>query len=413
MENLKREDIDGKPSVLAIITSPLTMRYGSVLVARHSLERLAGLFEIDLVCPNGKLECGEALTSLRSMTQVPIRKAGRLRYCWLVFLRIVGIDFPLTGQANAPMMRRAVRKKLALWNYSAILLFDVASSQYVPTAYWKKSIVHLEDPPSIRLQRLAQLPNISVRQKLTAVYLSIRMRAFENKLLPHVNRSLLLSHADMDDLQKQFPNAVFACVPYAVEVAPDNEVLSSEQRIFPMVYSGNMFHPANVDGALFLINDIFPLIQRKHPEVRLWIVGASPDARIRQAAAKYGEAIVVTGEVESVAYYVQRACVSICPVRLKIGVQTKVLEALMHGTPVVTTSMGNSGVGGMSGQHLWVEDEPMAFAKRVCDLLDGKDWSEMSVAGKKFVEDGFTWEKSVSELAKQVRQVAEECVRPL
>jgi glycosyltransferase involved in cell wall biosynthesis len=88
-------------------------------------------------------------------------------------------------------------------------------------------------------------------------------------------------------------------------------------------------------------------------------------------AGSLGEHVVITGKVDDVSEYLRQAVVSICPVRLKVGVQTKILEALTFGTPVVTTSAGNSGIAGRSGEEMWVEDDPRNFAFRVVSLLRG------------------------------------------
>jgi glycosyltransferase involved in cell wall biosynthesis len=103
--------------------------------------------------------------------------------------------------------------------------------------------------------------------------------------------------------------------------------------------------------------------------------------------------------------YLRRAKVSICPVRLKIGVQTKILEALSWGTPVVTTSAGNSGIGGCSGSELWVEDEPNIFASRVVSLLRGEGWNQLSEKGRKLAENGFSWERSAMAIEQHIRRI--------
>ena len=97
--------------------------------------------------------------------------------------------------------------------------------------------------------------------------------------------------------------------------------------------------------------------------------------------------------------------VSACPVRLRIGTQTKILEALACGTPVVTSSAGNHGIGGASGEHLYVADDPEEFAKKISTLLRGERWSELSENGRRFVEDNFTWEKSALKLEQVLEQL--------
>jgi glycosyltransferase involved in cell wall biosynthesis len=105
--------------------------------------------------------------------------------------------------------------------------------------------------------------------------------------------------------------------------------------------------------------------------------------------------------------------VSACPVRLRIGTQTKILEALACGTPVVTTSAGNHGIGGVSGEHLYVADDPAEFADKIVGLLRGNCWSELSQNGRRFVEDNFTWEKSALKLELVLKQLLTSTTRDL
>ena len=100
--------------------------------------------------------------------------------------------------------------------------------------------------------------------------------------------------------------------------------------------------------------------------------------------------------------------VSVCPIRLRIGTQTKVLEALACGTPVVTTSEGNSGVQARPGEHLLVGDTAQDFAAATIGLLRGERWHELSENGRRFVIDNFSWEAGVGCLEAILREVARE-----
>lgn len=166
-----------------------------------------------------------------------------------------------------------------------------------------------------------------------------------------------------------------------------------------------MFHPPNIDGALFLLEEIFPRILERTRCIKLWIVGANPNAEILEAARKFGDRVEITGSVDSVAAYVAKAVVSVCPVRLKIGVQTKILEALAAGTPVVTTGAGNSGVQGRAGRDLQVADDPDDFARMVCDFVVGKQWEEFSLEGRNFVAENFSWRQSAQDLTGHLAEL--------
>jgi glycosyltransferase involved in cell wall biosynthesis len=163
-----------------------------------------------------------------------------------------------------------------------------------------------------------------------------------------------------------------------------------------IVISGNMGYEPNIDAVKYFCREIFPLILAKEPCAHLWLVGALPTSAIKKLGN--GSSVTVTGYVEDVRYYLNRAMVSICPVRPNVGTQTKVLEALATGTPVVTTSAGNQGVGGESGIHLYVADTPIEICERVVDLLRGSKWKDFSENGRKFVEENFQWSISVKKL---------------
>jgi len=169
-----------------------------------------------------------------------------------------------------------------------------------------------------------------------------------------------------------------------------------------IVFSGNMFHPPNVDGILFFLRYVFPAVVKQHSSAKLWIVGADPDVRIRKATTNFGNQVMITGKVDDLSPYLRQAKVSVCPIQLKIGVQTKILEALSWATPVVTTSAGNSGIGGRSGSDLWVEDDPGEFARRVVSLLNGENWARLSENGRRLVSERFSWKRSVEQLERHI-----------
>src|SRR6185436_19377856 len=121
------------------------------------------------------------------------------------------------------------------------------------------------------------------------------------------------------------------------------------------------------------------------------------DPRLIAAAARLGGSVTVTGMVPDVAEEVRRARVSVCPVRVAVGVQTKVVEALSLGTPVVSTRAGNRGVAAVDGEAIRVEDDPARFAAAVAALLRGEGWERLSREGRRFAAGRFTPERSAAD----------------
>jgi glycosyltransferase involved in cell wall biosynthesis len=370
------------------------------------MKHLSKSHSLRLVClkpEKGFLHSPEFIDQLEFVCH---RKVSR-SVMWLRYLRHMLAGVPSIVSANTSLaMRRKVKALIEGGNIDATLLFEMSAIQYCPPSCYRKLIVNIEDPESIKLGRMTRLSVWSLWQTAKLFVLAGLAAHYEKTMLPRIAKVLLLSEADKQDMCEKVGYENLACVTYGVDQRGQQEPVGYEQREKAVVFSGNMYHPPNVDGALFLLTDIFPLILRAYPSAILWIVGADPDDRIVQAARKLRERVVITGRVEDVALYIRRATVSVCPVRLKIGVQTKVLEALSWGTPVVTTSAGNSGVGGVPGRHLWVEDEPGQFASKVVALLKGCEWSELSQEGRRFVAERFTWERSVRQLERHLESLS-------
>jgi glycosyltransferase involved in cell wall biosynthesis len=392
--------------LLAVMTHyPFPPLVGSTIVAYNSMKHLSKHHSIDLICllpMRDRVNPAEFVERLELVTQ---KKVSRLAM-WMRYLLYMLAGTPSSVSAYASnAMKDKVSKIIECGKFDAILLFEMSAIQYCPPSCYSKLIVNIEDPQSIRLYRVAKLPIWSLWQR-TKQFVLIRLTAcYENRVLPKMAKVLLLSKADIHDMREQKGYGNLEFVSYGVYQMDSAKIVSYENRERVIVFSGSMNHMPNVDGALLLLRDIFPLILRQYPSALLWIVGTEPDNRIYEAAAKFEKQVVITGRVDNMAEYIKHATVSICPVRLKIGVQTKILEALSWGTPVVTTSAGNSGIGGVSGTHLWVEDAPHLLAKRVVELLQGHNWSWLSEEGRKLVAERFTWEGSAAQLDQHLKSL--------
>jgi hypothetical protein len=131
--------------------------------------------------------------------------------------------------------------------------------------------------------------------------------------------------------------------------------------------------------------------------VRLKIVGSNPPAAVRDLARD--PAICVTGQVADMREAIGRAEVAVCPVKVKVGIQNKILEAMALGLPVVSTREGAEGLDALPGLDFLVADDPVQFADYVCRLLDDADWREdIGRAGRRYVEANHRWDLAAARL---------------
>ena len=159
-----------------------------------------------------------------------------------------------------------------------------------------------------------------------------------------------------------------------------------------LLFSGWMGTEANKDAVAWLIRDLWPLLTKGRPGLRLLLVGGGmPAALAEEARAKPG--VEVSGEVADVRPWFRKASVALVPLRIGSGTRLKILEAMSQGNPVVSTRRGAEGIEVRNGETILLADDPAAFAQAVIGLLDDHAlFDRVRATARKFVENHYDWD---------------------
>jgi glycosyltransferase involved in cell wall biosynthesis len=149
-----------------------------------------------------------------------------------------------------------------------------------------------------------------------------------------------------------------------------------------MVFVGNFRHLPNGEAVEYLCRDVLPRVDpRLLAEHPLTVIGNRLDEKIRAHADGLPEVRMV-GWVPAVVPYLQAARLSVVPLLHGAGVKGKVIQSMMAGTPVVTTSIGAEGLDLVAGEHAFVVDDAAGLADALARLLvDGAAWQRVADAG--------------------------------
>ncbi|MEZ5963192.1 MAG: TIGR03087 family PEP-CTERM/XrtA system glycosyltransferase [Planctomycetota bacterium] len=161
------------------------------------------------------------------------------------------------------------------------------------------------------------------------------------------------------------------------------------------VFTGVMDYEPNVDGVLWFAREVWPRVRARCADARLYVVGSRPLPAVRALHGENG--IEVTGRVPEVPPWLDRAGVSVAPLRLARGVQNKVLEAMSAGVPVVATSQAAQGLGAKAAHEpgIAVADDAEACAARVLAWFEAPaDARRCGRSAAAFVRAHFRWENA-------------------
>jgi glycosyltransferase involved in cell wall biosynthesis len=232
-----------------------------------------------------------------------------------------------------------------------------------------------------------------------------KLTRFEAWVCRHVDAVVAVSETDARALRQIAPEARISVVPNGLDVQSYADATSS--KALPpqsLVFTGTMDYRPNVDAVLWFAQHVYPLIQRRAPGVRFYVVGRRPHSRLDPLRQQPG--IEITGGVPDTRPFIRAASAYVIPLLSGGGTRFKVLEAMAMRCPIVSTSMGCDGFPVVSGRDVLLADEPDAFAEQVVDLLgDGHLRRELGEAGLKFARH-YDWSEIVPLLEKAYQRSA-------
>ncbi len=234
-----------------------------------------------------------------------------------------------------------------------------------------------------------------------------KIRAEEVEAFNAFDGVTFCSEADEARARVLAPLLRSAVVPNAVDVQyfqPSKALPPADGRT--VLFFGAINYFPNVDGLLYLLREVWPLLERRHPEARLKIVGQHPTPEI---LAFQGPKVEVTGKVEDVRVHLAGAAVTVAPLRVGGGTRFKILEAMAMGRPVVSTSLGAEGISARPGMDILLADEPQAFAEAVGRVLETPALAaQLGDRGRALVEAHYSWDAAGGRLERFFLELLEE-----
>lgn len=175
--------------------------------------------------------------------------------------------------------------------------------------------------------------------------------------------NLMVSDVEIELLVEQFnvPRFLLHWCPLMAELPPSPPTPFEARAHFLSI--GNFRHAPNWDAVLWLKTTIWPLIREQLPRAQLHIYGAytPPKATALHNAA---QGFHVMNWAEDALQVMSAARVCLGPLRFGAGIKGKFLDAMICGTPSVTTPRGAEA---MLGSGPW----PGAVASTAREFADG------------------------------------------
>ena len=227
----------------------------------------------------------------------------------------------------------------------------------------------------------------------------VLLQQYEQRILKEFSHCFLASSREKSLFQKIHDFSDIHVVENGVDLNYFQPTSQETPDIPPpiLVFTGAMDYDVNIDGVSWFVHAIWPDIKKYQPDVQFYIVGSNPTQEVLKLADIAG--VHVTGYVDDIRSFYNRATICIAPLRIARGIQNKVLEAMAMGKPVICTSNAFEGITAQPDRDLLVYDEPVDFAGQIVTLLAHPERrKQLGRNARLCMESHYSWDSQLSVL---------------
>jgi glycosyltransferase involved in cell wall biosynthesis len=370
--------VEGRPCTdgrrrVAVVTPyfPYPLSHGGAVRIYNLVREIAREFDVSLI--SFITEEAQLAPLLEFCARVVLVEKPRYREPrWSTLLP------PDVHEVRSPAMRRAIDEERRWFDY------ELLQVEYTQLAEYGGDVLVEHDVTFDLFTQIARRD-----RTLSAAWDAFRWRRFERRAVRRFRRAVVMSDKDSALL------GTGESIPNGVDLArfqPQTE--SPGQRL---LFIGSFRHFPNVTAFRFFIEQVWPLLREKFPQMTLTVVCGPEHLTYWRAFTDTPEPPVdsrvqLLGFVADVRPLYVESNLVLVPTTVSAGTNVKVLEAMAMQRAVVSTTTGCAGLGLLHGHSVWIGDTPEGFAAGIATLIaDPERRAQIAEAARGHAVRNFDW----------------------
>jgi glycosyltransferase involved in cell wall biosynthesis len=199
---------------------------------------------------------------------------------------------------------------------------------------------------------------------LKRLYLSLltrQLKAYEIEQFPVYDYLVTLTDRDLQLFrQKGYANGA-SSAPIGLDVTDYPYTRPQFGPEMSMCFIGSLDWTPNLEGLEWFLKEVWPKINQRWPNITFHIAGRNTPMSLLEIKLKN---VTVHGEVEDAGEFLNKHAIMIVPLFSGSGMRVKIVEGMLMGKVILTTTIGKEGIEGEQQKEFLVADT-------VTEFLDG------------------------------------------
>ncbi|MEM1133021.1 MAG: TIGR03087 family PEP-CTERM/XrtA system glycosyltransferase [Pseudomonadota bacterium] len=385
---------------------------GDKIRSFHMLQALAGLAPVHVACfaDNADEMAHQSELAALAQTHCVVQRTKSMALAGVEAL-LKGKPVSLTAfyhQALADYVARTINEQ----DIGTVFCFSGQMAQYIPEDFQGRIVLDLVDVDSMKFESYAE----TSRSAMAYIYRreGHMLSQFEHRMADRADVVSLVSENEANLFRQRMAADGHIAVSHIRSIANGidcvrydprhNELTKAMSATTPgddIIFTGQMDYPPNIDAVTSFAAHVMPAVVAAVPDARFIIAGRSPTDAVR--ALHNDKNIIVTGEVNDIRTWLNKAAIAVAPLMIARGVQNKVLEAMAMEKPVVVSPEAATGIDVVNGTHFMIAEDNGSFVAMCIDLLrDSNKARAMGTAARRHVQDTMSWQAQLEGLDRIV-----------
>ena len=234
----------------------------------------------------------------------------------------------------------------------------------------------------------------SLAKKAFLKYLSGQLKKYELDVITRMDGIVAISKDDQKKYEGIGLKKPLINVPFGIDL--DDYPSAKMAPELALFHLGSMDWRPNLEGVLWFLEDIWPSIHSKFPDLKFYLAGRNmPDHLIELKLPN----VVILGEVEDAKMFMLSKQIMVVPLLSAGGIRVKIIEGMALGKNIISTNVGAEGIDCTDQKDIHLANTKKEFCNAIEKLILDHDHAvKQQQAARKLVEKCFDNKVLISNL---------------
>ncbi len=234
-------------------------------------------------------------------------------------------------------------------------------------------------------------------------HLAKTLKKYELGMLNRYDGIATITKKDGETLRTLGCTVPIIDIPFGIDLSGFKENPGTEPEFPSLFHLGSMNWMPNQEGIRWFLDEVWPQVHQSFPDLKFYVAGRNMPSWLVQAKIPN---VIVTGEVDDAFAFMYSKAVEIVPLFSGSGIRIKIIEGMIAGKAVISTTIGAEGINVENGKNILIADTPQDFADAVKSVVaDEALCRSLGENARKLIEREHDNQKLIARLEKFYHEI--------